>query len=66
MKTIKLDAAVNEYTIRERSLGRVAALLAISSADLTRELVKRHIPPLEVSIDQARANLDLLIRRDFS
>jgi predicted HTH domain antitoxin len=66
MKAIKLDEAVNEYTKRERSLGEVAELFAISSADLARELVKRNIPTLEVSIDQAKANLDHLIRRHFS
>ena len=66
LAAIKLDEAVSEYTKREMSLGEVADLFELSSADLARELARRNIPMLEVSSEQAEENLNRLIERHFS
>lgn len=65
LAAIKLDEAVSEYTKREMSLGEVADLFELSSADLARELARRNIPMLEVSSEQAEENLNRLIERHF-
>lgn len=65
LAAIKLDEAVSQYTKREMSLGEVADLFELSSADLARELARRNIPMLEVSSEQAEENLNRLIERHF-
>ncbi len=66
LMAIKMDEAVIEYTRRVRSLGEVAELFGISSADLALELVKRNISMLDINVEQAKADLEHMVKRHFS
>ena len=62
---IKLDEAVSRYTKRNLSLGEVAELYGLSSADLSAELQRRQIPMIESTYKEAAKNLDTLAARHF-